>query len=192
MIIVYGGTFNPPTKAHEKIANLLIRKYNPQKFMFLPVGDNYTQKDKSTSFYHRKNMLELVFKEPIFTVSSIENSETYKGTYWALNHIKDTYKSDVYFVLGADNILNLDKWIESKRLVSEYKFIVLTRKGYDALGLIKEKHSKYLNNFYIIDFNVDISSTEFRKNPKLTNYLNQEVLKYIKNNNLYEVNDDQA
>lgn len=192
MIIVYGGTFNPPTKAHEKIANLLIRKYNPKKFIFLPVGDNYTWKDNYTSFSHRKNMIELVFKDSVFEVSVIENNNTYKGTYWALNHIKETYKSDVYFVLGADNILKLDKWIEYEKLVNEFKFIVLTRKGYDASGLINEKYSKFADNFYIINFNVDISSTEFRKNPKLTSYLNKDVLKYINDNDLYEVNHDKA
>ena len=81
MIIVYGGTFNPPTTAHENIANILIEIYKPNKFILLPVGDKYTWKDNFASFDHRKKMLELVFKEPMFGISTIENSTKYKGTY---------------------------------------------------------------------------------------------------------------
>lgn len=188
MIIVYGGTFNPPTKAHEKIANLLIDKYNPQKFIFLPVGDSYTWKDNFVSFTHRKKMLELVFKKKIFEISSLENKEQYQGTYWALNKIKETYQNDLYFVMGADNLLELDKWINYKKLISEYKFIVLTRKGYDAAFLIKEKYFDNYNNFQVVNFELEISSKKFRENPKLTYFLNEKILKYIRRNNLYEVN----
>lgn len=192
MIIVYGGTFNPPTKAHEKIANLITKKYRPIKFIFLPVGDAYTWKDNFASFYHRKNMLELVFKADIFEISNLENANEYKGTYWALNQIKETYKNDVYFVLGADNINELDKWIDYPKLVSEYKFIVLTRKGYNVLELIKEKHNSYYKNFSIVEFNLDISAKKFRENPALKSYVNKKVFNYIINNNLYEVNNDKA
>ena len=41
MIIVYGGTFNPPTVAHQLIANKVIENFKPKKFILLPVGENY-------------------------------------------------------------------------------------------------------------------------------------------------------
>lgn len=188
MIIVYGGTFNPPTRAHEKIADLLICKYKPEKFIFLPVGDNYTWKSNFANFVHRKNMLEIMFKKKVFKISTLENMEEYKGTYWALNSIKEAYKSDVYFVMGADNLLELDKWINYQKLIKENKFIVLTRKGYDATSLIQQKYLNYHNNFEIVNFESEISSKEFRENSSLNHYLNKRVIKYIKKNNLYEVN----
>lgn len=188
MIIVYGGTFNPPTIAHEKIANLLIEKYKPRKFILLPVGDKYTWKDNFASFYHRKNMLKLVFKHSIYEISTIENNDDFKGTYWALNNIRETYNCDVYFVLGADNIDKLDKWINYEELLREYKFIVLKRKGFNPFNILKDKYQKYVDNFNLIDIDLDISSSSFRNNPKQTNLINKEVYKYIKENNLYEVN----
>ena len=187
MVIVYGGTFNPPTIAHEKIANLLIEIYKPQKFILLPVGNKYTWKDNFASFDHRKKMLKLVFKQPMFDISTIENSDEYKGTYWALKSVEKTYKTDVYFVLGADNIEDLDKWINYEKLLNEFKFIVLTRKGFNPKKTLKDKYSKYLNNFNIIDVEIDVSSSSFSKDPTQTHLINKEVSKYIKENNLYEV-----
>lgn len=187
MIIVYGGTFNPPTTAHENIANILIEIYKPNKFILLPVGDKYTWKDNFASFDHRKKMLELVFKEPMFGISTIENSTKYKGTYWALNNLNKTYKDDIYFVLGADNIDQLDEWINYDKLLNEYRFIVLTRKGFSPLKTIKDKYLKYLDNFDLINIELDVSSSSFRKDPTQTHLINNEVYKYIKENNLYEV-----
>lgn len=187
MIIVYGGTFNPPTRAHEKIANLLIGKYNPNKFIFLPVGDSYTWKENFASFSHRKEMLTLLFNDDIYEISSLDNTKVYKGTYWALNNISKAYKRDVYFVMGADNLDELKKWINYEKLLSEYKFIVLNRKGYDSLKIIKEQHGKYYKNFSVVDFDLDVSSRKFRENPSLKNYLNEKVYDYIKKHNLYEV-----
>ncbi len=189
MIIVYGGTFNPPTIAHLKITKKLIKKFKPEKLVLLPVGDNYTWKDKFVSFNNRKNMLDLIFNDDIYEISDIENSKEYKGSYWALNKIKDTYKKDVYFVIGADNFEQLDKWISYEKLLSEFKLIILTRKGYTIDSIIDSKYNKYQDNFIIVDVNYNISSTEFRSNPNLKHLLDEKVYQYIKENNLYEVND---
>lgn len=189
MIIVYGGAFNPPTLAHQKIANILIRKYKPKKFIFLPVGDYYTWKDNLISFYHRKNMLELVFNDDIFEINDLENEKEYKGTYWALNKIKEAYKSDVYFVVGADNLEQIEKWINYEKLLKEFKFIIITRKGYDYKKIIKEKYLKYKHNFEIVKINVNISSSQFRVNTNNKSIINELIYTYIKKNNLYGVDD---
>lgn len=192
MIIVYGGTFNPPTKAHEEIANLLIEKYNPEKFIFLPVGDSYTWKDNFVSFKHRKKMLKLVFNDEIFEINTLENKKRYKGTYWALNELKETHKSDVYFVMGADNIEQLDKWINYEKLISEHNFIVLTREGYDPVKLIKEKFPENVKNFSVVEYHSEISSRKYRENTTLEHFLNKKVVSYIKGHNLYGGNDAKA
>lgn len=188
MIIVYGGTFNPPTLAHEKIANILIEKYKPEKFIFLPVGDYYTWKDDFVNFSHRKNMLELVFNEKKYTISPLENSTEFKGSYWALKEISKTYNDDVYFVIGADNVKQLDEWKNYRKLLNEFKFIVISRKGYDVNKIINEKYLTFINNFQIVTIDIDISSSEFRTNTNNISILNKEVYNYIKNNNLYGVN----
>lgn len=186
MIIVYGGAFNPPTKAHYLIAKMLIEKFNPDTFYFLPVGNKY-QKEGMASYEERFNMLNIVAnKLSNCIVSDKENEECFRGTYYVLKDFSLIDK-DLYFVMGADNFDYLDKWIMADSLIKEFKFIILTRRGYDIYKLIDEKYSNYKNNFLPIEIDYPISSTDFRTN-KDQSILLEEVYEYIKENNLYEVN----
>ena len=110
MIIVYGGTFNPPTIAHQKIAKQIIEKFKPSKFILLPVGDYYPWKDSFASFYHRKEMLKLTFPQPIFEISEIENEKAYQGTYKARKQIDSQFKEEVLFLLSADSRYYFNPW----------------------------------------------------------------------------------
>lgn len=187
MIIVYGGTFNPPTLAHQKIASHIIKVFNPERFILLPVGDSYTWKDMHISFEDRFNMLKIAFSDPIFEISNLENDKEYKGTYYTLNQIKKTYKTSVYFLLGADNVSYLNQWIQYDKLIKEFHFIVLTRKGFNIDEIIR-KYEPFESHFEQIDINLDISSSLFRSNPKeFSSFVSKEVLDYIKENGLYEV-----
>ena len=41
----FGGSFNPPTIAHEIIAKEIAKEFNLDKVYFVPVGDFYNKKD---------------------------------------------------------------------------------------------------------------------------------------------------
>ena len=49
---VLGGTFDPPHKAHIKIAERSIEQFNLDKVIFIPSGNPWQKKD-ATSFIHR-------------------------------------------------------------------------------------------------------------------------------------------
>lgn len=186
MIIVYGGTFNPPTLAHEKIVELIISKYHPSDFIILPVGDNYTWKSEIMPFKYRYEMLEIAFGNENIKISTLENSKDYKGTYYSLKEIKGSSSNDVYFVLGADNLVYLNKWINYQDLLKEFKFIILTRDDFDVESIIDNYYKLYKNNFEVVNVKYDLSASEFRSNPsKYYKHINKDVLIYIKENNLY-------
>ena len=188
MIIIYGGAFNPPTKAHYLIAKTLIDKFNPDTFYFLPVGEKYN-KVGMASYEDRYNMISLVANSlPNAIVSRKENEEKFRGTYYMLKEFSEI-DNDLYFVMGADNFDYLDNWIMADKLIEEFKFIILKRQGYDVDKLINQKYSEHKNNFIIIDIDLPISSTIFR-NFKNKDILLDSVYEYIKNNHLYEVNED--
>lgn len=186
MIIIYGGAFNPPTKAHYLIAKKLIEEFNPDTFYFLPVGEKYNKKGMAT-FNERFQMTQIIAnKLPKAKVSDKENEEHFRGTYYMLKDFS-LIDNDVYFVMGADNFDYLDNWIMADKLIKEFKFIILTREGYDVYKLINEKYLAYKENFIIVDIDYPISSTYFR-NTKDNEILLDEVYEYIKENELYEVN----
>ena len=54
----FGGSFNPVTKAHVDLALEIVKMFNMDKVIFVPVGDNY---NKTGLIYekHRYNMLKI-------------------------------------------------------------------------------------------------------------------------------------
>ena len=184
MIIIFGGAFNPPTLAHYEIAEKLINEFNPDSFYFLPVGNRYNNK-KMLDFNYRFDMTKLMADKLNAKVSTMENEENYRGTYYALLDFKKI-DSDVYFVMGADNLDYLDKWINAEELIKTNKFIVLSREGFDVYNLVNEKYAMYKENFFIVDIDNHLSSTLFRTELDKTILLD-EVYDYIKKNCLYGV-----
>ena len=57
-IVIFGGTFNPPTRAHLDIATEALYYLDAEKVLFVPVSDLYKKDDVEIS-YHRVNMLNL-------------------------------------------------------------------------------------------------------------------------------------
>lgn len=186
MIVVYGGTFNPPTLAHEEIVDLIITKYKPNRFIIMPVGDKYTWKNKIVSFNNRFQMLKIAFKDEKIEISTLENINNFKGTYYSLKEIKKETNDKVYFLLGADNLVSLNKWINYEKLLKEFNFIVLTRDNIKVEQLLNDDYLKYKDNFEVVNINIDLSASEFRDDPNnKQDIINKDVLKYIKENNLY-------
>lgn len=182
MNIVYGGSFNPPTLAHEKIVDLLIKTFNPKNIIIVPTADNYTWKN-ITNFSDRFNMAKIAFPKAL--ISDIENQNVmYKGTYYTLDKLSIAYK-DIYFCMGADNLINIKKWINYTELLNKYHFIVFKRDNIDIDLFINNELNEYKEKFIIVDFNEVISSTMFRIN-KDTNLVSKDVLEYIKKNKLYQ------
>ncbi|MCR5307401.1 MAG: hypothetical protein K6E24_00145, partial [bacterium] len=90
------------------------------------------------------------------------------------------------YVIGSDNIKKLDTWIEYKKLLHDYKFIVFNKYRLDLTDIINEKYSEFKNNFVIVELNLEVSSSEFRR-TKNKELISEEVYDYIVKNNLYEV-----
>ncbi|MGL4948941.1 MAG: nicotinate-nicotinamide nucleotide adenylyltransferase [Anaeroplasmataceae bacterium] len=182
MNIVYGGSFNPPTKAHVKIVEIL-KSFKPKNIILLPVGDNYNKKDL-VEFNHRYNMLKILFND--YVVSDLENSSNYKGTYNSLIELNKSY-DDIYFVLGYDNLEKFKSWINYNNLIKDFKFIVISRSNFNTKEYLEKNFNEYITRFTIVDVNIDISSSVYRNNPfKNKELICESVLKYIDENKLYK------
>lgn len=184
MNIVYGGSFNPPTLAHYLIVQTIKEKFSPENVIVLPVGNSYEEKTLLSS-EERINMLKLMFGNEVL-ISDIEtNTACYEGTYRTLQKLSKNYE-DIYFIMGADNIINITKWKNYKKLLEEYKFIVISRDNIDIKEYLNDELIPYKDNFEIINFKSDISSTKVREDVDLNkDMLHNKVYKYIKSKNLY-------
>jgi nicotinate-nucleotide adenylyltransferase len=190
MKVVFGGAFNPITKAHMDVYHYLKERLVFDEFIFLPVSSAYT-KSELASNYHRLNMLEIVTNGfPDIVVSKLEIDDSdFLGTYQSLIRLYDKKEEDLYFVVGADNLIKMHKWINIEGILSEFKVVVLGRNDLNIDQLIREREilDKHRNSFLVFeDFKRDISSTTFRETLNKDD-VEEEVYQYIEENQLYGV-----
>ena len=192
----FGGSFNPPTNAHISLAKKALEECNLDKVIFVPMGDSYKKKDLVPAS-HRYNMLKIICDaNESLEVSDLEiNIDKEMYAIDAFKLIEDKYKfDDIYFIMGADNFINITKWKESETLTNNYKYIVLDRENIDINKYINDNENlkTHINQIKIIkneEFK-NHSSTELRSRLKKKksndkNKLPREVLEYIAINNLY-------
>jgi len=189
VIVIFGGAFNPPTRAHLEIYRHVRKHVLFRKFIFLPVSSLYTKRSLASN-QHRYQMLKLLVEglEDV-EVSTLELEDTdYLGTYQSLIRIQEHYpKEELAFLIGADNLTKLHKWINARSLVAEFKFIVINRNQSDIGGLIGNDPflSEFSKQFIILPhFDYAMSSTRFRETfDELL--LTKEVFSYINTHQLY-------
>lgn len=188
----FGGSFNPPTKAHINLAIEALDKCKLDKLVFVPMGDTY-KKAGLAKAEDRLKMLEIVCEnanDKKLEVSDIELKLTKRiHAIDAFKLIKKSYPNDeAFFIMGADNFTNILNWKQSEELIENYKYIIFERKEID-LGKYIEAHEeikKHKENIKIIQNkeHKNTSSSEFR-GSKDKEIISKEVLEYIKENKIY-------
>jgi len=166
MNYVYGGSFNPPTKAHQKIIKKIMELESCENLIILPVGDDY-QKPYLASFSHRYEMLKLLISyDKHIIISDIEQKNPYQGTLKSLDILKKTYKK-LSFVIGSDQLDKLHTWIDYQTLLASYPFVILQRDQILNKDIIEKQFEMVKHEFIWIPFEQDMSSTKARTDKSL-------------------------
>jgi nicotinate-nucleotide adenylyltransferase len=136
-------------------------------------------------------MLEILSnKNDNIMVSDYELKSEVVYTIDTLKHFKEEYPNDeICFICGLDNFSYIDKWKNGEEILTNYKIVVINRDGNDLEELLV-KYDKYKDNIIISNMEMkDISSTYIRDNikeiDKVKEYIDEDVLRYIQENNLY-------
>ncbi|MCM1134649.1 MAG: nicotinate-nucleotide adenylyltransferase [Clostridium sp.] len=194
---IMGGTFNPVHNGHLLLAESARELFSLDEIIFMPSGNSYMKDSRFVaSAKHRIAMTELAISEnPFFSLSKIETER--KGptyTFETLSELKSQNPANRYFfIMGADNLLILEKWKNADYILANCAIIAAARgDGTDAK--IKER-AAYLEKTYRADIRIlpqrriDISSSEIRRrlaDGKTVRYmLPEKVLDYIQQNKLY-------
>jgi nicotinate-nucleotide adenylyltransferase len=179
---IYVGSFNPVHIGHIDNINYLLNKYL-DKIYVIPTH-NYWNKNNLIDLKHRINMLKYI-ENPYICVDDVNNNLEY--TYQILREYSKIYrKEDIYLIIGADNIIRFNEWMNVEEIL-EYNVIVLDRRDIDVYKYI-DMHGFDRSKFIMFDDYVPIetSSTEIRKDIEgMKDYLDGRVYKYIKKYNLY-------
>ena len=194
---VMGGTFDPIHYGHLVAAEQVAEKFDLDCVLFIPTGNPVRKREGvMASKGQRLNMvIHATLSNPKFNVSRMEivrEGATY--TYDTLAQLKDICPDNVqiYFITGADAILDVVTWKDSNRLMGMAHFVACTRPGYDLIAFQESDAAKKLKEFEVSYLEVSalaISSTALRERlarGESIAYLTPEpVIQYIKKHNIY-------
>ena len=164
---ILGGTFDPAHKGHLEISKQAKKKYKLNYVIWAITEKNPFKKKSKTKLITRiKFAKKIIGFNKFIKIRFYENIIRSNKTIDLISHIKrknDTL--DLYFIMGADNLINFHRWHKWKSISQKCNILVFDRQGYKAKSL-KSITFKRLNQ-KSLDFikfkKVNISSSQLRK-----------------------------
>lgn len=184
---LFFGSFNPIHVGHLMLAQYMVNFADVDEVWLVVSPQNPFKQDvELADTQHRLNMarlavgdnekikiseVELSLPKPSYTIDTLRALE------------KEYPESEFSIIMGADNLMGLNRWKEAETLLSRYRIIVYPRPGYEA----KEPEGAHIE---IVDApQVDISSTQLRRwigeGRSVLYFTNDKVIEYFSQNNLY-------
>ena len=164
---ILGGTFDPAHKGHLEISKQAKKKYKLNYVVWAITKKNPFKKKSKTKLITRiKFAKKIIGFNKFIKIRFYENIIRSNKTIDLISHIKRKNNTlDLYFIMGADNLINFHKWHKWKSISQKCNILVFDRRGYKAKSL-KSITFKQLNqkNLTFIKFKkVNISSSQLRK-----------------------------
>lgn len=136
---VMGGTFNPIHYGHLVAAEEARAQFGLEVVLFIPTGKfEHKELEKSVSDGQRLMMVEIATAaNHAFEVSRLEIDATdLTYTVDTMRALRNEYlRAEMYFITGADSVIDLSEWKERESLAEVCRFIAATRPGYDLSKL---------------------------------------------------------
>ena len=163
---VLGGSFDPAHKGHLAISKEAKKRYDLNSIIWAITKKNPFKAESETSVLKRiKECKRIIGLNTFIKVKFYENILKSNKTIDLINHLKKKKTTEIYFIMGADNLINFHKWHKSKLISQKCKILVFDRHGYKKNSL-KSKTFIQLNKDVLkfVEFNkVNISSSQLRK-----------------------------
>ena len=165
---IFGGTFDPPHKAHVQIANLSLKKLKLDYLVWAITKKNPLKKKPMLSLKSRIFLSKKIIKNN--KKIKIKNYDKYlksNKTIKLLKFLKNKNKrAEFYFIMGSDSLINFHKWDGWNKFQDICNIVIFSRQGYFN-KVFACKAYKALRKEKIIFLKskiVNISSSKIRKN----------------------------
>ena len=188
---ILGGTFDPPHNGHIAIAETAICKLKLKEVIFVPAKTPpHKSREEISSQQDRLAMIKLAVGErDKFRISEIEFDR--RGPSYTVDTLIELQRQnpndEFYFLIGADNISEMESWYQPERILEIVKVAAAGRPGFSPEG----RFSAMIESFDMTPMNV--SSTmireKVRSDQSISGLLPPAVEEYILKRNLYKANE---
>ena len=163
---ILGGSFDPAHKGHLSISKEAVKIFKLKKIIWAITKKNPFKKKSNLNLSTRiKNCKKIIKKINFIEVKFLENKIKSNKTINLINYFTKNKNNEIYFIMGADNLINFHKWHKWRTISKKCNIVVFDRHGYKKKSL-NSKTYKSLNKekLKFINFNkVNISSSQLRK-----------------------------
>jgi len=163
---ILGGSFDPAHKGHLIISKEALKKFNLRSVIWAITNQN-PFKEKSTNDLRKRIVIckKVIGKNKSIKVKYFEDILSSDKTADLIDYLYKNKKYELFFLMGADNLINFHKWYKWKNILKKSELIVFDRHGYKKKSL-NSKTYKGPNEKRVtfVKFNkVNISSSQLRK-----------------------------
>ncbi len=163
---ILGGSFDPAHIGHLAISKEAKKKFNLEKIIWAITKQNPLKSESKTPIEKKiKDCKKIIGLNSFIKVKFYENIVKSNKTIDLINHLKKNKNFEIYFLMGADNLIDFHRWHKSELITQKCNIIVFDRHGYKKNSL-KSKTFKKFNNktLTFVEFKkVNISSSQLRK-----------------------------
>lgn len=189
---LFGGTFDPIHIGHLMAAERIREDLGLSKILFIPSRDHPLKDNKNiTVAKHRLAMLQAaVADNSSFEISTIELDRRGPSfTVDTVRALRSEYPQpgfELFFLMGSDNVNQLQLWKEPQELTKLCHLVAFGRAGFQ----IEPQGRAFLPKILFVDLPmIEISSTEIRRrireNRSVRYLVPPAVEKYIRTHHLY-------
>jgi len=164
---ILGGSFDPAHKGHLKVSIEAKKKFKINKIIWAVTKKNPFKLKCHFTLKKRMAIAKKIAKKKKFiSVKFFEDKIKSNKTIDLINYLKKKNKrEEIFFLMGADNLISFHKWHKWKIISSKCNILVFDRTNYKSKSL-KSVAFKKLNNkrLKFVKFKkINISSSKLRK-----------------------------
>ena len=163
---ILGGSFDPAHKGHLAISKEASKIFKLKKIIWAITKKNPFKNKSSKSLKERIiKCKEITKKNDFIEVRFFEDKIKSNKTVNLINYFSKNRKNEIYFLMGADNLVNFHKWQKWSQITKFCEILVFDRLNYKSKSLKSLSYRKLGNKgLRFINFKrVNISSSQLRK-----------------------------
>lgn len=165
---ILGGTFDPPHYGHLSISKISLKKLKLNYVMWAITKKSPFKKKAVIPLDKRIKLSKNIVKNhKKIIIKSFDEQIKSSKTINLIKYLKKkNKKTEYFFLIGSDNLINFHKWKSWKQILKQSKIVVIPRRGFIQKSLnSKAYRGKEKSKFLLLKSKmVNISSSKIREN----------------------------